>query len=175
MLISRPIQSTSIKIGQIKCSDFFFFVLKWLKYWCLLWNAHAQLPCYFSLCRNMTPSFTSFSIKDILAGRDIRGPVGEMSTGGHSASQPAAGNLCADIKTRNYSLGDFQHERPDILRGSSEDRTKLSNTKGEQQMLRVYIVVVVFLSLKLDFSKKCKMASLEHNITYTNNRTCFAQ
>lgn len=126
----------------------------------------------------MTPSFTSFSIKDILAGRDIRGPVGEMSTGGHSASQPAAGNLCADIKTRNYSLGDFQHERRDILRGSSEDTTKLSNTKGEQQILRVYIVVVVvvvFLSLKLDFSKKCKMASLEHNITYTNNRTCFAQ
>lgn len=91
----------------------------------------------------MTLSFTSFSIKDILTGRDVRGPAGGMSTGGHRASQPAAGNLCADIKTRNFSLGDFQQERSsDILSGSSEDTTKLSNVKGEQQIRRVIIVVV---------------------------------
>ena len=108
----------------------------------------------------MTLSFTSFLIKDILPGRDVCGPAGEMSTGGHCASQPAAGNLGADIKTRNFALGNFAHERPsDNLSGSSEDTTKPSNTKGEQQIRRVIVVVLFvwpdsFLSLKSHFSKK---------------------
>lgn len=99
----------------------------------------------------MTLSFTSFSIKDILTGRDVRGPAGEMSAGGHRA-QSAAGKLCAGIKTRNFSLVDFQQEIPsDILSVSSEDATKVSNAKGMQQLRRVIAVVIAvdsFLSLK---------------------------
>lgn len=100
----------------------------------------------------MTLSFTSFSIKDILTGRDVRGPAGEMSAGGHRASQSAAGKLCAGIKTRNFSLIDFQQEIPsDILSVSSEDATKVSNAKGMQLLRRVIAVVIAvdsFLSLK---------------------------
>ncbi|XP_003964169.1 NK3 homeobox 3 [Takifugu rubripes] len=78
----------------------------------------------------MTLSFTSFSIKDILTGRDVDGAAGGMSTGGHSAPQPTAGTLCADIKTRNLSLGNFQLGRlSDHLSGSSEDTTKPPNIK----------------------------------------------
>lgn len=98
----------------------------------------------------MTLSFTSFSIKDILTGRDVRGPAGEMSAGGHRASQPAAGKLCAGIKTRNFSLVDFQQEIPsDILSVSSEDATKVSNAKGMQQLRPFIVVVVVFASNRL--------------------------
>lgn len=151
MLISRPIQSTSIKIGKIKCSDFFFFL--YLSSWSTdaFSETHTQetrqVPCYFSLRRNMTQSFTSFSIEDILSGRDVRGRGGEMSTRGHRASRPAAGNLCADIKTRNFSFGVFQQERPsDILSGSSEEATTISNAKGERQIRRLIIVVVFSLA-----------------------------
>lgn len=78
----------------------------------------------------MTLSFTSFSIKDILTGRDVDGAAGEMSTGGPSGPQPTAGTLCGDIK----SLGTFQLGRlSDHLTGS-EDSTKTPNIKGDQQI-----------------------------------------
>lgn len=143
MLISRLIQSTSVKGVQ------FFFIL-YLSGWSTDASSEThtqewrQRPCYFSLCRNMTLSFTSFSIKDILAGRDVRGPAGEISTGGRRPSQPAAGNLCADIQTSNFSLGDLQQERADILSGNSEDTTKLSDAKGEQQIRHIYTVLLLF-------------------------------
>lgn len=87
----------------------------------------------------MTLSFTSFSIKDILTGRDVHGPVGEMSTGGYNAPQPTAGNFGAEIKTRNWPLGNFQQGKlSDNLSGSCEDITKLSNIKGDQQIRHVY-------------------------------------
>lgn len=83
----------------------------------------------------MTLSFTSFSIKDILTGGGVDGAAGEMSTGGHSAPQPTAGTLGADIKTRNLSLGNFQLGRlSDHLSGSSEDATKPPNIKGDHQI-----------------------------------------
>lgn len=83
----------------------------------------------------MTLSFTSFSIKDILTRRDVDGAAGEMSTGGHSAPQPTAGTLCADMKTRNLSLGAFQLGRlSEHLSSSSEDATKTPNIKGDRQI-----------------------------------------
>lgn len=98
----------------------------------------------------MTLSFTSFSIEDILAGRDIvRGPAGGMSTGGQSAPQPAAGDLCADIKTRNLSLGDLEQGRFSDNLSGSEDTTKLPNTKGEQQTRHVYNIIFVDADLPL--------------------------
>lgn len=124
-----------------------------------------HLPWFF-LSTNMTLSFTSFSIEDILTGRDIvRGPAGGMSTGGQSAPQPAAGNLCADIKTRNLSLGGVEQGRCSDNLCGNEDTTKFTNTKGEQQTRHVYNVITFvavdlpfincsFLSLKLFWSGK---------------------
>lgn len=81
----------------------------------------------------MTLNFTSFSIKDILTGRHVRGP--DMSTGEHGSSKSAAGKLSAGVKKCNLSLRDFQQDIPSgILSGCSDDTNTLSNAKGEQQM-----------------------------------------
>lgn len=106
----------------------------------------------------MTLNFTSFSIKDILTGRHVRGPAGDMSTGGHGPSKSSAGKLSAGVVKCNLSLGDFQQDIPfDILSGCSEDANTLSNAKGEQQMDVLFLVLWSltnlqshpFLSLKL--------------------------
>lgn len=83
----------------------------------------------------MTLNFTSFSIKDILSGRHVRGPAGDMSTGGRGPSKSAAGKLSAGVKKCNLSLGDFQQDIPsDVLSGCSEDTNTPLNAEGEQQM-----------------------------------------
>lgn len=90
----------------------------------------------------MTLNFTSFSIKDILTGRHVRAPAGDMSTGGHGSSKAAAGRLSAGEKKCNLSLGDFQQDIPsDIINGCSEDTNTLSNAKGEQQMEVLLLVL----------------------------------
>lgn len=129
-----------------------------------------QLSWRFSLRRNMTLRFTSFSIKDILAG--------QTRTGSQRAPQPAAGSLCVGSNTRSCLLGDFEQESPDILRGSSEDTNPLLNAKGEQRIRRVVVVsffymlpIRLFLSLQLYFSEK-KVARLDRNIIYTIIHTC---
>lgn len=116
------------KQGQ---SNVFPSLSRWITHACS--HTHTQewrqLPCFVFLSRDMTRSFTSFSIKDILTGRDVRGPAGDMSTGGHGPSQPAARKLCADMR----KLGDFQEEiSAGVLGGSSQDTNTLSD-KGEQQ------------------------------------------
>lgn len=106
----------------------------------------------------MTLNFTSFSIKDILTGRDVPGLAGEVSPGQHCAPQ----NLC-EAYSSNTTARDVSHRlyneeprrrcadpslsmrnlRTDSYDGDRSEET--ARTEGERQIIIISFMLLNYL------------------------------
>ncbi len=132
----RAIKQSGEKIESAKT-----FAFEWLISWCLQINRMRVWGNIRALILIMTLSFSSFSIKDILTGRDARGRYGTRRTEGFCAPKR---NICAgyggtrvpDLPHRDADESRIRPERLpadlSLSAGNLRSDTYSEESRGEQ-------------------------------------------